>query len=254
MREPAAGDQPLGTRGVRGSRRGLAFTWLFSVSRTRESATIARPTPRPARGARMPGNMPVIAPRSPFFRANMATSFRIAAIPATVAGKGVFRRPARVLDAAAKLPLQFTAHRMGQLRLLRPARPDDAGRLEGAAAGHSTRSTSAPSAGPPRCPTTSRCGARCSSSAASSTSTSTCARCACSKACPARSRAESRATSTSSSCARTPRASTPSLGGVMYEGTEREIVIQESVFSRIGTDRVLKLRIRAGASSRAQGT
>jgi len=31
-----------------------------------------------------------------------------------------------------------------------------------------------------------------------------------------------------------------SLGGVMYAGTEREIVIQEAVFSRHGTDRVLK--------------
>ncbi len=30
------------------------------------------------------------------------------------------------------------------------------------------------------------------------------------------------------------------LGGVMYAGTEREIVIQESVFSRHGADRVLK--------------
>ncbi|GHC71725.1 tartrate dehydrogenase [Pseudorhodoferax aquiterrae] len=30
------------------------------------------------------------------------------------------------------------------------------------------------------------------------------------------------------------------LGGTMYPGTEREIVIQESVFSRFGTDRVLK--------------
>ena len=30
------------------------------------------------------------------------------------------------------------------------------------------------------------------------------------------------------------------LGGVMYPGTEREIVIQESVFSRHGADRVLK--------------
>ena len=30
------------------------------------------------------------------------------------------------------------------------------------------------------------------------------------------------------------------LGGTMYAGTEREIVIQESVFSRHGTDRVLK--------------
>lgn len=30
------------------------------------------------------------------------------------------------------------------------------------------------------------------------------------------------------------------LGGIMFEGTDREIVIQESVFSRHGTDRVLK--------------
>jgi len=30
------------------------------------------------------------------------------------------------------------------------------------------------------------------------------------------------------------------LGGTMYPGTEREIVIQESVFSRFGTDRVLR--------------
>lgn len=31
-----------------------------------------------------------------------------------------------------------------------------------------------------------------------------------------------------------------SLGGTMFAGTDREIVIQESVFSRVGTDRVLK--------------
>ncbi len=30
------------------------------------------------------------------------------------------------------------------------------------------------------------------------------------------------------------------LGGIMYEGTDREVVIQENVFSRYGTDRVLK--------------
>jgi tartrate dehydrogenase/decarboxylase/D-malate dehydrogenase len=30
------------------------------------------------------------------------------------------------------------------------------------------------------------------------------------------------------------------LGGIMFEGTEREVVIQESVFSRFGSDRVLK--------------
>jgi tartrate dehydrogenase/decarboxylase/D-malate dehydrogenase len=31
-----------------------------------------------------------------------------------------------------------------------------------------------------------------------------------------------------------------SIGGIMYEGTEREVVLQQSVFSRKGTDRVLK--------------
>ncbi|OFC69206.1 tartrate dehydrogenase [Alteromonas confluentis] len=31
-----------------------------------------------------------------------------------------------------------------------------------------------------------------------------------------------------------------SIGGIMYEGTEREVVLQQSVFSRHGTDRVLK--------------
>ncbi|MBQ0944656.1 tartrate dehydrogenase [Ideonella sp. 4Y16] len=30
------------------------------------------------------------------------------------------------------------------------------------------------------------------------------------------------------------------LGGIMFEGTEREIVIQESVFSRVGSERVLR--------------
>jgi tartrate dehydrogenase/decarboxylase / D-malate dehydrogenase len=37
------------------------------------------------------------------------------------------------------------------------------------------------------------------------------------------------------------------LGGVMYEGTEREIVIQETVFSRIGADRVLKYAFERAA-------
>jgi len=42
-----------------------------------------------------------------------------------------------------------------------------------------------------------------------------------------------------------------SLGGVMYPGTEREIVIQEAVFSRHGTDRVLKYAFEL-ARSRAR--
>lgn len=41
------------------------------------------------------------------------------------------------------------------------------------------------------------------------------------------------------------------LGGVMYAGTEREIVIQESVYSRHGTDRVLRYAY-ALAQSRAR--
>src|SRR5882672_7539775 len=42
-----------------------------------------------------------------------------------------------------------------------------------------------------------------------------------------------------------------SLGGVMYPGTEREIVIQEAVFSRHGTDRVLRYAFEL-ARSRAR--
>ena len=41
------------------------------------------------------------------------------------------------------------------------------------------------------------------------------------------------------------------LGGVMYAGTEREFVIQESVFSRLGADRVLKYAFEL-AQSRAR--
>jgi tartrate dehydrogenase/decarboxylase / D-malate dehydrogenase len=41
------------------------------------------------------------------------------------------------------------------------------------------------------------------------------------------------------------------LGGVMYPGTEREIVIQESVYSRHGTDRVMKYAFEL-AKSRAR--
>jgi len=39
-----------------------------------------------------------------------------------------------------------------------------------------------------------------------------------------------------------------SLGGVMYAGTEREIVIQESVYSRFGTDRVMRYAFELAAS------
>ncbi len=38
------------------------------------------------------------------------------------------------------------------------------------------------------------------------------------------------------------------LGGIMYEGTDREVVIQESVFSRTGTERLLKFAFELAAS------
>ena len=41
------------------------------------------------------------------------------------------------------------------------------------------------------------------------------------------------------------------VGGVMFEGTEREIVIQESVFTRHGTDRVLKFAFELARAPRA---
>ena len=40
------------------------------------------------------------------------------------------------------------------------------------------------------------------------------------------------------------------LGGVMFEGTEREVVIQESVYTRLGADRVLRYAFEA---ARARG-
>jgi len=39
-----------------------------------------------------------------------------------------------------------------------------------------------------------------------------------------------------------------SVGGRMYEGTEREVVIQETVMSRVGVDRVLKFAFELAAS------
>src|SRR5437867_12843697 len=39
-----------------------------------------------------------------------------------------------------------------------------------------------------------------------------------------------------------------SIGGRMYEGTEREIVIQETVMSRVGVDRVLKFAFELAQS------
>ncbi|MFX8114513.1 isocitrate/isopropylmalate family dehydrogenase, partial [Acinetobacter baumannii] len=39
-----------------------------------------------------------------------------------------------------------------------------------------------------------------------------------------------------------------SVGGRMYAGTEREIVLQETVMSRVGVDRVLRFAFELAAS------
>ena len=38
-----------------------------------------------------------------------------------------------------------------------------------------------------------------------------------------------------------------SVGGRMFAGTEREFVVQEAIFTRTGVDRILRIRLRAGA-------
>ena len=161
------------------------------------------------------------------------------------------RRPARARrrEQALRHRARVPAHRMGELRLLREARPDDARRLEGATRKTPTRSCSARSAGRTPCPITSRCGARCSSSAANSTSTSTCARRVSSTACPRRSRAARPGDIDFMIVRENTEGEYSSVGGVMFEGTEREFVMQESIFTRKGTRARAEVRVRSRASA-----
>ena len=101
-------------------------------------------------------------------------------------------------------------------------------------------SSAAPSAGPLPCPTMSRCGARCSSSAASSTSTSTCAPVRLFDGVPCPLAGRKSGDIDYLVVRENTEGEYTSLGGIMYEGTEREIVIQESVYSRHGAHRLLK--------------
>ena len=80
------------------------------------------------------------------------------------------RRPGSMACARARLV------RIRQCRILREARPHDAGGLEERIGGHDAIFFGAV-AGPRRFPIMSRCGARWCCSGASSTSTSTCGRC-----------------------------------------------------------------------------
>ena len=61
-----------------------------------------------------------------------------------------------------------------------------------------------------------------------------------------------RATSTSSSSARTPKASTSSIGGNIFEGTDRETVVQETVMTRTGVDRILRYAFELAQADRKQ--
>ena len=149
--------------------------------------------------------------------------YRLAVIPGDGIGKEVMPEGVRVLEAAARkfgIDLAARPLRLRVLRLLREARQHDAGRLEGpdrrprrhllrrrrlagedagprlalglaAPVPARVRPVRQPAAGAPDAGRAVR-----------------------------RSPAASRATSTSSSCARTPRASTPRIGGRMFPGTD----------------------------------
>ena len=43
-----------------------------------------------------------------------------------------------------------------------------------------------------------------------------------------------------------------SIGGRMFEGTDRETVFQQTIFTRKGVDRILQIRLRAGATRPAK--
>lgn len=58
----------------------------------------------------------------------------------------------------------------------------------------------------------------------------------------------SRAISIFISCARIPKANTPASVGGCLEGTEREFVVQESVFTRTGVDRIIKFALELAQS------
>ena len=62
------------------------------------------------------------------------------------------------------------------------------------------------------------------------------------------------ATSTSSSCARTTRANIPSIGGRSFEGTDEEVVLQTSIFTRRGVDRIMRYALRARRHPAARST
>jgi tartrate dehydrogenase/decarboxylase/D-malate dehydrogenase len=67
-----------------------------------------------------------------------------------------------------------------------------------------------------------------------------CAPCACSMACPARSRDARPGDIDFYVVRENTEGEYTNLGGRLFEGTERELVIQESVFTRVGADRVLR--------------
>ena len=67
-----------------------------------------------------------------------------------------------------------------------------------------------------------------------------------------RSPAASPATSTSSSCARTTRASIPRSAAACYEGTDDEIAMQETIFTRRGIDRIMRYAFELAQTRPAQ--
>ena len=138
--------------------------------------------------------------------------------------------------SAYGLGLDFDHFDFALVRLLRPSTGHDAAAgLEAAGSAATTRSSSVPSAGPRRCPTTFRSGARCCSSAASSINTVNLRPGAADARRPlAAGRGARRAISTSTWSGRTPKASIPRSADACSPAPTGSSWCKRSVMTRIG--------------------
>ena len=158
------------------------------------------------------------------------------------------RRPAR--RAGRRPALWHRAgndhHRLGQLRLLRCPRKNDARRLESATVRHGRHPLRRSGLAGQRARPCLAVGLVAQVPPRVRPVHQPAPSCACSKAYPARWQAASPATSTTTWCARTPRASTRHSAASCTKEPNREIVIQESVYSPPRCQPPAEVRLRPG--------
>ena len=116
----------------------------------------------------------------------------------------------------------------------------------------STRSSSAPSAGRTRCPTTSRSGARCIQFRREFDQYVNLRPVRLMPGVPGPLAGRKPGDIDFLVVRENTEGEYSSIGGRMFPGTEREFVVQETVMTRVGVDRVLQIRLRAGAPAREE--